>query len=168
MDVKKEQLSPQLKALQTTDLSPFIRMGGMMVLPRMLGVFLPKLDEKQRDAIDKIMPAGGTKKFYMHLVGTPTPPIVMEMTQPLKMSVQSEEEIKKQGIKGLRLTVEDLQPAMEKQIGKFLWRIKGQMGTLFSISGIMMPLILLGPGELKDLQKRAMTHFKPLLDLMPH
>jgi hypothetical protein len=166
MDNKKAELSPQLKALQTTDLTFFIGMGSLMV-PRMLGVFLPKLNEKQRAAFDKIMPAGGTKKFYMQLVGTPTPPIVMEMAQPLKMSVQSEEEVKKMGIKGIRLTVQDLQPAMEKRIGKFLWQIKGQIGTLLGLSGMMMPLILLGPRELKDLKVKALNHFKPLLDMMP-
>jgi hypothetical protein len=167
MSVKTEQLSPQMKALKTTDLSSMIIMGGLMA-PRMISAFLPKLTEKQRAAINKVMPASGGKKFYTHLVGTATPPIVIEMGQPLKMGVMTESEVRKLGIKGLRLTVEDLQPLTEKKIGRFIWRIKGQLGTLLSLSGLAGPLIQLGPAELKDMKNRAMTHFKPLLDMMPH
>jgi len=167
MTEKKDGMSSQLKALKTTDISPLIRMSGLM-MPRMLGVFLPKLDEKQRNAFDKVMPVGGQKKFYVQLVGTPTPPIVIEMAQPLKMSVVSENDVRKQEIKGIKLTVLDLQALTERRIVKFLWHLKGQIVTLLSLSGMFIPFILLGPGELKDLQKRAMTHFKPVLDLLPH
>ncbi len=161
-------MSKQLKALKTTDLSPFIRMAGMMA-PRAIGVFLPKLDQKQRQAFEKMMPAGGNKKIFVQLVGTPTPPIVIGMAQPLTMEVLSEKEIKEQGIKGLRLPVEKtLKPLTEKQIGKVLWLLKGQLGTLLSLSGLAMPLLLLGPAELKDLKNKALTHFKPMLDLLPH
>jgi hypothetical protein len=167
MDADKKEMSAQMKALKKTDLSPFIRMGSLMI-PRMLGGFLPKLNKKQKDAFDKVMPVGGGKKFYVQLVGTPTPPIVMEMAQPLKMDVLSENEVKKQGIKGLRLSLEDMQAASERRIGKLLWRLKGQIGILLSLSGMFIPFILLGPREIKDLQNKAMTHFKPMIDLMPH
>lgn len=167
MTAQTNALSPQMKALKTTDLSSMIRMSNLMV-PRMLGVFLPKLDEKQRMAFDKAMPPGGTKKFYCHLVGTPTPPIVITLAQPLVMDVLSEDEVKKQGIKGIKLTLEDLQVLTEKKIGKMIWRLKGQLGSLLGLSGTFMPFVGLGPGGIKDMQQKAMTHFKPLLDMMPH
>jgi len=166
MTVKNNAMLPQLKALKTTDLSPFIRMSNLMV-PKAVGAFLPSLDKKQRSAFDKVMPVGGGKKIYLHLVGTPTPPIVVEMAQPLKMSVLSENKVREQRIKGIKLTGEDLQVLTERRIGKLLWRLKGQTGTLLSLSGMFAPFIFLGPGELKDLQKKAMTHFKPLIDLLP-
>jgi hypothetical protein len=167
MAEKTEELSPQLKALKTTDLSFMIRMSGLMV-PRLINGFLPKLDKKQRDAFDKVMPVGGEKKIFIQLVGTPTPPIVTQMAKPLIMSVLSEDEVNKQGIKGMKLTLEDLQLAQAKKYGKLFWRLKGQTGTLLSMSGMFTPFILLGPGELKDLKNKAMTHFKPMMDLMPH
>jgi len=166
MAEKEIVLSSQMKALKKTDLSPMIRMSGLMA-PRMLGVFLKTLDAKQKNAFDKVMPAGGGKTFYIQLVGTPTPPIVIQMAQPLKMSVLSEAEVKKQGIKGLTLTVENLQLAKEKKFGRLIWRLKGQLGTILGLSGMAMPFILLGPKEIKDLKSRALKHFKPLMDLMP-
>lgn len=167
MTEKKDALSPQLKALKTADLTPLIRMSGLMI-PRALNSFLPNLNSKQRSAIDKVMPARGGKKIYLHLVGTSTPPIVIEMAQPLKMNTFTENEVKQQKIKGLKLTIEDLQVLIEKRIGKLLWRLKGQIGTLLSLSGMFVPFILLGPGELKDMQNKAMTYFKPMFDLLPN
>ena len=167
MTEKTTGLSSQMKALKTTDLSPMIRMSNLMV-PRMLGVFLPKLNERQRKAFDKAMPVGGSRKFYCHLAGTPTPPIVITLAQPLAMDVFSEEEVKRQGIKGIKLTLEDLQVLTEKKIGKIAWRLKGQLGSFLGLSGTFMPFINLGPREIKDMQQKAMTHFKPLLDMMPH
>jgi len=166
MDVKAMELSPQIKALQSVDLSPMIGVGSLLV-PRMLGVFLPTLNQKQRNAFEKVMPVGGKKKFYVKIVGSPTPYIVMEMAQPMKMSVMQEDEVKKLGIKGIKMTPSDLQAASERKMGKLLWSLKGQIGSLMSISGIFMPIVFLGPGEIKDLIRRAMTHFKPLLDMMP-
>jgi len=167
MTETNDAMSPQLKALKTFDLSPLIRMAGVM-LPRTLGVFLKTLDMKQKGAFDKVMPVGGQKKFYIQLVGTPSPPIVTQMAQPLKMSVMSEDEVKNQGIKGVKLTIDDLQLIQKRKIGKILWRLKGQIGALLSLSGMFLPFIFLGPGELKDLKKKAMTHFKPIIDLLPH
>lgn len=166
MSEKEITLSLQMKALKKTDLSPIIRMSGMMA-PRLLGNFLPKLSSKQRKAFDKVMPVGGEKKFYTQLVGTPTPPIVIQLAQPIRISVMDEEEVKKEGIKGVRLTVEDLQLAQQKKYGKLLWRIKGQLGPILGMSGSFAPLVGLGPAELKDIKNRAMQHFKPLIDLMP-
>lgn len=170
MAAKNNALSPQLKALKTTDLSMMIRMSGMM-LPRLLGGFLPKLNERQREAVNKVMPVGGGKKMYIHLAGTPTPPIVTEMAQPLKINVMSESDVKQQQIKGITLTIDDLQLLMgNKSLGnmlKLFWRLKGQLGTMLGMSAMFMPLAKLGPGQLKDMKQKAMTHFKPMLDLMP-
>lgn len=168
MTEKAGAMSQQMKALKTTDLSPFIRMAGMMA-PRAIAVFLPKLNQKQRQAFDKMMPEGGNKKIFVQLVGTPTPPIVIGISQPLTMQVLSEKEVKDQRIRGLKLPVEKaLKPLTEKRIGKVLWLLKGQLVTLISLSGLAMPLLLLGPTELKDLKNKALTHFKPMLDLLPH
>jgi len=166
MAAKNAAMSPQMKALKTTNLTPMIRMSGLMV-PRILGGFLPKLNEKQRGAFNKVMPVGGGKKIYIHLAGTPTPPIVIEMAQPLKMTTMSENEVKQQQIKGIRLSTEDLQVLSERNIVKILWRLKGQLGTMLSLSGMFMPFVKLGPGQLKDMKQKAMTHFKPMMDLMP-
>jgi hypothetical protein len=170
MTEKEVAMSSQLKALKTTDLSPLIRMADLMT-PRMLSAFLPKLDAKQRTAFDKVMPAGGEKQIYLQMVDTPTPPIVIRLAQPLKMSPMAENKVKQQKIRGIRLTINDIQLLSEgRTLGNMLrlvWRLKGQIGTFLSLSGMLIPFILLGPAELKDMQNRAMTHFKPMLDLMP-
>jgi len=109
MAVKKESaVAAMLPRLKTTDLSPLIRMAGL-ILPRVLDTFLKSLDKKQRSAMDKVMPVGGGKKIYLQLVGTPTPPIVIGMAQPVKISTMSEKEVKQQRIKGIRLTIDDIQ-----------------------------------------------------------
>jgi hypothetical protein len=159
-------ITPQMKALKTTDLSPFIRMSGLMA-PRMIDAFLPVLNEKQRNAINKVMPVGGKKRFFVHLAGTPTPPIVIQMSQPIKMDVVPEDQIKNLKLKGITLTLSDMQALIEKRIGKLVWQLKGQLGTLMSLSGMAIPILQLGPTEIKDMKNRAMKHFKPLLDMMP-
>jgi hypothetical protein len=163
----EKKLSPQVKALKSTDLSPFIGMSNLMV-PRMLGVFLQKLNEKERRAFDRVMPSVGGKKIYFHLVGSATPPIVVEIAQPMKMTTLPESEVREQHLKGIKINVEDIQLLTEKRIGKFIWRIKGQAGTMLGLSGMFAPFIALGPKGIMDLKNKAMTHFKPLMDMMPH
>jgi hypothetical protein len=162
----EQKLSPQVKALKSTDLSPFIGMSNLMV-PRMLGVFLPKLTEKERKAFDKVMPAGGGKKIYFQLVGSATPPIVVEMAQPMKMTTLSVAEVNQQHLKGIKINVEDIQLLTEKKMGKFIWRIKSQVGTMLGLSGMFAPFIGLGPKGIMDLKNKAMAHFKPLMEMMP-
>ena len=171
MAVKKESaLAAMLPRLKTTDLSPLIKIAGL-VLPRVLDGFLKSLDNRQRSAIDKIMPVGGEKKIYLQLMGTPTPPIVIGMAQPPKMSTMSENEVRQQHIKGIRLTVDDLQLLAEGQtLGNLLrlvWRLKGQTFTLLGMLGMFWPFLRLGPAELKDMGNKMTTRFKPLFDLMP-
>jgi hypothetical protein len=155
-----------MMALKKTDLSPIIKMSGLMT-PKLINGFLPKLNNKQRIAFDKVMPPDGKKRFFIHLSGTPTPPIMIKMAQPLKMSVVSEEKVKNENIKGLVLTPEILQTAMEKKYGKLIWLIKGQIGTILNLTGMFMPFVALGPKGIKDMQNKAMTHFKPLMDMVP-
>ena len=161
---------PQLKALKTTDLCPLIRMGGAM-LPRMLKGFLASLDEKQKNAFDSVMPVGGENKIYLQLMDTPTPPIVVEMAQPPKMSTMSEDKVKQQQIKGVRLTVDDVQLLAEGitlgNILRLAWRLKGQFFTILGILWMFRPFLRLGPAGLKDLGNKTLSHFKPLLDLLP-
>jgi hypothetical protein len=169
MSVKKESaLAAMLPRLKTTDLSPLIKMGGVM-LPRVLDPFLKSLDEKQKKAMDKVMPPGGGKKIFLHLMGTPTPPIVIEMAQPMKMSTMSEKDVKQQKIKGIRLTIEDIQLLSKGRnlcnMLKLLWRLKGQMFTILGILWMFMPLLRLGPSGLKDMGNKLMSKWKPLLDL---
>jgi hypothetical protein len=170
MVMTNDAMLPQMKALKTTDLGPLIRISGLM-LPRLLNGFLPCLDKKQRSAFDKVMPEGGEKQIYLQVVGTPTPPIVIGMTQPLRMGTLSENEVRQQQIRGIRLAVEDLQLlAGGRTLGntlKLFWHLKGQVFTILSISGMFMPFLWLGSGEIKDMRKKMTTHFKPLLDLMP-
>ncbi len=166
MTEKSNGLSAQMKALKSTDLSSMIKISGLMV-PKLVGGFLPKLDEKQRGAYEKVFPVDGKKKIFIHLAETPTPPIVIRFAHPMKLKVSSVEKVSQQEIKGLTLTPEVLQLAMDKKYVKFLWRIKGQIGTLFSMAGMFMPFVGLGPKGIKDMQQKAMTHFKPLMDMMP-
>jgi hypothetical protein len=166
MTKKDVVLSRQVKALKTTDLTPFINMSGLMA-PRMMKVFFDTLDQKQRNVINKVMPQGRGKKMFFHLVGSATPPIVIEMAQPLKMMTLSENEVKLQKIKGIKVKVEDVQLVTERKIGKFLWRIKSQLGTMVGLTGMFTPFIKLGPKGIMELKNKAMAHFKPLLDLMP-
>ena len=170
MAVKKDAMLPQLKALKTTDLSPLIRVAGAM-LPRVLNGFLVSLDKKQKSAFDQVMPVGGEKKIYLQLMGTPTPPIVIGMAQPPKMSTMSENEVRRQQIRGIRLTIDDLQLLAEGQtLGNLLrlvWRLKGQTFTLLGMLGMFWPFLRLGPAELKDMGNKMTTRFKPLFDLMP-
>ncbi len=170
MAVKNDAMLPQLKALKTTDISPLIRMAGLM-LPRVLDGFLASLDEKQKCAFDKIMPVGGEKKMYLQLTDTPTPPIVIGMAQPPKMNTLSEDEVRRQHIKGIRLAMDDLQLLAEGQtLGNMLrlvWRLKGQTFTILGILRMFGPLLRLGPAGLRDLRNKMASRFKPLLDLLP-
>ena len=169
MVVKKESaLAAMLPRLKTTDISPLIKLAGLM-LPRVLDTFLKSLDKKQRSAMDKVMPVGGEKKIYLQLVGTPTPPIVIQMAQPVKMSTMSEKDVKQQKIKGIRLTIDDIQLlAKGRSLGnmlKLFWRLKGQMCTILRILWMFAPLLLLGPSGLKDMRNKLTSKLKPLLDL---
>lgn len=170
MAVNQKPMSAQVKALKTTDLSPFIRMSNVFV-PRLLSGFLVKLDEKQRKAFDKVLPVGGEKKIFVHLTDTPTPPIVFGMAQPPIMSTQSEKEVKKQKIKGIKLTTNEIQLLQEGQTPgnmlRLLWSLKRQLLTILGIMMLFLPFLLLGPSEIRDLRSKVASHFKPLTDLMP-
>ncbi|MBN1316018.1 MAG: hypothetical protein JXA42_11135 [Anaerolineales bacterium] len=170
MAADKDELMPQLKALKTTNLSPLVRMAGGM-MPRMIKAFLSSLNEKQKSAFDKMLPVDGKKKIFLHLLETPTPPIVIGMAQPPNMSTLSENDVKQQKIKGIRLKVDDIQVLAGGQtLGtmlKFAWRLKGQIFTLLAIAWMFVPLLLMGPAELKDFMNKMATRFKPLLDLLP-
>ena len=115
------------------------------------------------------MPPGRGKKIYLHLVDTPTPPIVIELAQPMKLATMAEKEVRKQKIKGIRLTVEDIQLlARGRKFGNILrlfWRLRGQMFTILGVLWVFMPLLLLGPSELKDMGNKLTSRWKPLLDL---
>jgi hypothetical protein len=169
MAVKKESaLAAMLPRLKTTDLSPLIKIAGVM-LPRVLDPFLKSLDKKQKNAMDKVMPASGGKKIYLQLVGTPTPPIMIELAQPVKISTISEKDVKQRKIKGIRLTIDDIQLlAKGRNLGnmlKLFWRLKGQMFTILGILWMFAPLLRLGPSGLKDMGNKLMSKWKPLLDL---
>ena len=169
MALKKESaLAAILPRLKTTDISPLIKIAGV-ILPRVLDGFLKSLDKKQKIAMDKVMPVGGEQKIYLQLVGTPTPPIVIQMAQPVKISTMSEKEVKQQRIKGIRLTIDDIQLlAKGRSLGnmlKLFWRLKGQMLTILGILWMFAPLLRLGPSGLKDMGNKLTSKWKPLLDL---
>jgi hypothetical protein len=169
MTAKKESaLAAMLPRLKNADISPLIRMASA-VAPRILDPFLKSLDKKQKKAMDRVMPAGKGKKIYLHLTNTPTPPIVVELAQPLRLSNMAEKEIKQQTMKGIRLTVEDIQLlARGRSPGNMLrlsWRLKGQMFTILGILWMFRPLLLLGPASLKDMGHKLTSRWKPLLDL---
>lgn len=163
-------IMPQLKALQETDLSTMIRLADMLA-PKAVAAFLLSLNSKQKSAIDKVMPAGGEKQLYIQLIGTPTPPIVISLAQPLKMVTMTEKVVQDRQIKGIRLAINDLQllagGITKGNILKLVWRLKGQLPALMSIYNLFTPLIKLGPSELKDMGEKLKIHFKPVIDLLP-
>ena len=169
MAVKKESaLAAMLPRLKTTDISPLIKIAGL-ILPRVVDGFLKSLDKRQKNAMDKVMPAGGGKKIFLHLMGTPTPPIVIEMAQPMKISTMSEKEVRQQRIKGIRLTIDDIQLLAKGRTPgnmlKLFLRLKGQTFTILAILWMFAPLLRLGPSGLKDMGNKLTSKWKPLLDL---
>ncbi len=98
-------------------------------------------------------------------------PIVIGMAQPVKISTMSEKEVRQQRIKGIRLTINDIQLlAKGRTLGnmlKLFWRLKGQTFTILGILRMFWPLLRLGPSELKDMGNKMTSRFKPLLDLLP-
>lgn len=161
----------RLELLRSRDLSGLIRLSNLFV-PRLVAGFLPELDAKQRRAFDKIMPVGGQRRILLQIVGTPTPPIVIQLAQPLSISVIPEDEAKREGIKGIRIAVDDL-PALAEGLGESegalsaFRHLKGQRGAILGLVPLFMPLISLGPAEIKDLQHKAEIHFKPITSLLP-
>ena len=144
---------------------------GDVLLPRILKGYLDTLNPRQRATVDKIMPVSGTKRIYLHLVDTPTPPIIMGLAQPPKISTLSVAKINEQKILGIRLKVDDLQVAATGltfgNILRLFWRLKSQTFTLIGMSKPFLPLLLLPPKELKEMGNKLNTHMKPLIDLMP-
>ncbi|MCL2807594.1 MAG: hypothetical protein FWD27_05475 [Coriobacteriia bacterium] len=166
------KLNPKMiQFLKTQDLSGMIRLSNLFA-PQVFANFFPKLSSKQQAALNKIMPVGGTKRLYMKLEGTLTPPIVMQLSQPMVMSVMSEEAVKAEGIKGLKIHIDDL-PAMIDSVsgsGDIFGALKGLKGQTAAVLGLMTtfaPMVSLGPSEMKDMQARAMEHFKPVLRFLP-
>lgn len=169
--MKKESVQIEsLQQLKTTDISLLVKLAGGLILPRVLDGFIESLDEKQRSAINKVIPAGGKKKLYFQLVDSPTPPIVIEMAQPLKISTMPVEEVRQQHIRGIRLNTDDIQLLAEGRTPgkmlKFLWRLKGQVFTILAISWMFMPLLRLGRSGLKDMGSKFTARYEPLLELV--
>jgi len=165
---KKSALDVILPRLKTNDISLAVRLAGL-ILPPVIDDFLKSLDKRQRSAFDKVMPVGGEKKIYLHLVDTPTPPIVIELAQPTRICTMPEKEVKQQRIKGIRLTIDDAQLlAQGLTIGnilKLIWRLKGQMFTMLGMLWMFAPFLRLGPSGLKDMGNKLTYKWKPLLDL---
>lgn len=157
-----------LPRLYSTDLTILVRMAGFMT-PRLLDGFFKDLNEKERAAFNKVMPPIGGKRFYVKLEGSPTPPILVELGQPLKIGTISETEVRKQGIRGLRLKCDDtllLAGGMGMRNGlKFFWRLRGQWITTFRIMSAFMPLLRLGRSGMKDVQDKMNAKFGPLSQL---
>ena len=158
-----------LPRLWATDMTLLIKMAGI-ITPRLFDSFLSSLDERERKAIGKIMPAKGGKRMYVQLLGSPTPPIVVELAQPLRMMTMPEKEVREQGIRGIRLTCDDaLLAAGGMTAGamlRLLWRLKGQLLTMLRISWMFLPLLRLGRSGLKDIQDKMNAKTAPLLGLL--
>ena len=166
---KSSALAATLSKLKTTDLSPLVRMASGL-MPRVLDPFFKSLDKKEKSAIDKVMPPGKGKKIYVHLTDTPTPPIVVELAQPVKIGTVPERDVKQQKTKGVRLTTDDiLLLAKGRSVGNMLrlsWRFKGQMFTILGIVWMFMPLLRLGPSGLRGMGDKLTSRWKPALDLL--
>lgn len=167
--VNKEQaLAAILPRLKTTDLSSFIKIAGLL-LPRVFDNLLATLDKRQKSVVDRVMPVEGGMKICLHLVDTPTPPIMIELAQPMKISAIPEMDIQKQEIKTIRLTTDDIlllakgrNPVNMLRLG---WRHKGQMLTILGILHMLAPLLQEEPSIMKDIGKELNSRLMPLLDL---
>jgi len=166
---RQSSLLEQIGALQKTDISPIIRMAGL-VLPKAFKALLPELSEAQRNALCSVFPEGGNRSIYFQIVKTPTPPIVLRLSQPLVLTTATEEVIRGQGIQGIRLTIGDLQLAAKGlsagNMMRLAWAMKGQVSSLLSIMKLFRPVLKLKRSERKDMIMRAKKHFKPVLDLL--
>ena len=169
VEKKTPRMAAILPRLWATDMTILIKMAGI-IMPRVLGSFLASLDEKERKAIDKVMPVKGGKKMYVQLLGSPTPPIVVELAQPLRMMTMSEKEVREQKIRGIRLTCDDaLLAAGGMSAGamlRLIWHLKGQLLTMLRISWTFLPLLRLGRSGLKDIQDKLNAKTAPLLGLL--
>ncbi len=165
-------LAGMLSRLKVVDVSPLVRLGAR-IAPEVFDIWLRSLDPRQRRAVDSVMPAGGKKRLYFHLVDTPTPPIVIGMGQPIRIVVGPEcglEENTPQKMRGVRLTTDDLQLLVRGRgwgnVLRLLWRLRSQAPSLAGITWILVPLLRLGPSQLKDMGSKLTSRWKPLLDLL--
>ncbi len=164
-------LMAMLSRLKTVDISSLVGLAGRL-LPRMLDGWLQGLDEKQRRAVESVLPAGGQRRLYLHVVDSPTPPLVVRMARPPELGTVSERELEQRprGMRGLRMTTDDLRLLIgDRKPGsvlRLLWRLKGQTISLLGIAGMLAPLLRLGPSGLRDLGHSLTGRWKPLLDLL--
>lgn len=165
-------LTEMLSRLKAVDISSLVSLAGR-VLPRLLDGWLQSLNERQRRALESVLPVDGRKKLYLHLMDSPTPPIVVRMTRPVELgtaTMRELEQLRPQGAKGLRMTTDDLQLLVKDRsrggVLRLLWRLKGQALSLLSIAWTLAPLLRLGPSGLRDLGHSLTARWKPLLDLL--
>jgi hypothetical protein len=165
---KNSPMAKFLPRLYSLDNSLLIGMMGVM-LPRILGPVIESLNEKERRAFDKVMPPTGGKWIYIQLVGSPTPPIVVELAQPLRIGIMSEEEVRKEKIHGIRLKCDDALIIAEgmgaRNVLRLFWHLRGQWITMMRIMWGFMPLLRLGRSGMKDIQDKMNARMGPLLGL---
>lgn len=169
---RESPLAAMLSRLKVVDISSLVRLGAR-IAPEVFDSWLRGLDPRQRRAVDSIMPVGGRKRLYLHLVDTPTPPVVIRMAQPIQVGVGAECGFGQNGLqktKGLRLTTDDLQLLVwgggRGNVLRLLWRLRAQALTLMNITWMLVPLLRLGPSQLKDMGGKLVSRWKPLLDLL--
>jgi hypothetical protein len=169
MNDSKSPLAKMLPRLYYTDMTLLVKLSGF-ILPRILGSFVASLDEKERKAFDKVLPVSGGKRIFLQLLGSPTPPIVVELAQPLRVSTMSEKKVRLQGIRGIRLTYDDVTLAaggLTLSGGlRIMWHLKGQLFTVLRISWTFLPLLRLGRSGMKDVQDKLNSTTAPLMGLL--
>ena len=168
MGAKKLSVFEMLRSggplLKTADLSTMID-GTAPYLVNIFQDFLASLNEKERHTIDKVLPKRGGRRFYINLAGTPTKPIVIEITQPPNLGTMSENDVKKQGIMGIDVPLDSLLALAEsKTLGNVL-RMMGQFGrprqilNVLRIIWMFAPLLRLGYGGLKGIYRKLAAQF---------
>lgn len=166
-----EEVPMQLLALQSMNLSLLVPVASLM-MPRLMKNYIESLNPRQKKALDKVMPEGGDKKFYFQITDSPTPPILVELSQPPKLSTISLQEANERHIPGISLTTSDLQLLAEglnaETMVMLLRHLDAQGTTLLDVLRLFMPLLQLGPKQLKDMGAKLKVQLNPLLGLLSH
>jgi hypothetical protein len=153
-------MSLSMDILRETNITPLIWIADK-TLPRLMESYRESLNDQQRAALDQVMPVGGEKQVYFRVTDSPTPPILVTLANPPKLSTISLDAAKAQRIPGLSLTTGDLQLLADGLSLGSVWSVlKGQVFSVPPLMRLFMPLIRLGSAQLQDMWIKLKSQLK--------